>query len=130
LFLYLAIFISSLSPSANVALTLAAPILVPLMIFSGYLLNYDSMPKYFAWIRYLSWFSYSNELLLLNQWDDVKNLTCRNNDSFCFKNGSEVITFLKLNPNNYQLNILCLCAIMIFWRVFAYFILLIKTKQR
>jgi hypothetical protein len=123
-------FISSLSPSANVALTLAAPILVPLMIFSGYLLNYNSMPNYFAWIRYLSWFSYSNELLLLNQWDNYMNITCENNNTFCFRNGAEIIAFLNLEPGNYYLNIFCLCAIMIFWRVFAYFILLIKTKLR
>ena len=34
-------FLSVVSPSTNVALAIAGPVLVPLMIFSGFLLNYE-----------------------------------------------------------------------------------------
>ena len=34
-------FISAVSPSTNIALALSGPLLVPLMIFSGFLLNFE-----------------------------------------------------------------------------------------
>ena len=34
-------FLSAVSPSVDIALAISGPILVPLMIFSGYLLNYE-----------------------------------------------------------------------------------------
>jgi hypothetical protein len=34
-------FVSSISPSINVALATAGPLMVPLMVFSGFLLNFE-----------------------------------------------------------------------------------------
>ncbi|KAJ8314087.1 hypothetical protein KUTeg_008648 [Tegillarca granosa] len=38
-----------------------------------------TIPDYFIWMKYLSWFQYSNELLMLNQWEDVTNIACDRN---------------------------------------------------
>ena len=32
------------------------------------------MPVYFVWLKYLSWFKYSNEYLAVNQWKDVSSI--------------------------------------------------------
>nr|QNH67901.1 ATP-binding cassette transporter subfamily G-like protein 2 [Brachionus rotundiformis] len=94
-------FLSAIAPSTNVALALAGPILVPLMIFSGFLLNNESIPKYFIWLRYLSWFSYSNEAILLNQWKGVKNITCaEQNRGFCFTEGEQIINYYNIDEVN------------------------------
>ena len=34
------------------------------------------MPNYLKWIKYLSWFYYGNEVLIVNQWRNVRNITC------------------------------------------------------
>jgi hypothetical protein len=90
----------------KLALSLAGPVLVPLMIFSGFLLNYDSIPSYFIWLRYLSWFGYANELLVVNQWSGVENISCPSNATtigmngpmFCFTKGEQIINYLKVKP--------------------------------
>jgi hypothetical protein len=34
-----------------------------------------SVPVYFIWLKYISWFSYSNEILVVNQWKSVQNIS-------------------------------------------------------
>ncbi|RNA38851.1 white-like isoform X1, partial [Brachionus plicatilis] len=124
-------FLSAVAPSTNVALALAGPILVPLMIFSGFLLNNESIPKYFIWLRYLSWFSYSNEAILVNQWKGVKNITCAEQDmGFCFTEGEQIINYYNIDEKNYGLNFGLMGALIVFWRVATYAVLLIKANRR
>ncbi|PVD37706.1 hypothetical protein C0Q70_00306 [Pomacea canaliculata] len=66
--------ISTVSPNVNVGLALAPPMMIPLLLFGGFFLNDDSIPIYFIWLKYLSWFKYANELLAVNQWEHVDSL--------------------------------------------------------
>lgn len=56
-----------------------------------------SVPVYLEWIKYLSWFLYSNELLVVNQWKDVEITDCdlgavlNGTAAPCFPSGNEVI---------------------------------------
>ena len=34
-------FVSAISPSVNIALAISGPLIVPLMVFSGFLLNFE-----------------------------------------------------------------------------------------
>ena len=44
------------------------------------------------WFKYLSWFNYGNELLLINQWKGVE-LDCAEGDLCTYENGEAVIDF-------------------------------------
>ena len=33
------------------------------------------MPVYFIWLEYLSWLKYGQEVLVINQWQDIKNIS-------------------------------------------------------
>lgn len=55
------------------------------------------MNFYVLWVKYLSWFSYSYELLLLNQWDNVTHIECQSYKLNCFKNGNSVIDSYNVN---------------------------------
>ena len=44
--------------------------LCPLSI--GTVFIFRSIPVWLVWLKYLSWFLYSNELLMINQWDGVE----------------------------------------------------------
>lgn len=57
----------------------------------------SSIPKYFIWLRYLSWFGYANQVLVVNQWHDVELAQCPPNSTFCFSNGDQLITYLKID---------------------------------
>ncbi|XP_074601329.1 eye pigment precursor family transporter white [Brevipalpus obovatus] len=69
-------FISCISKNITMALTLAPSCLIVLMLFGGLFINNASVPYYLRWIKYLSWFYYGNEILVVNQWDEIVNITC------------------------------------------------------
>ncbi len=78
---------------------LSGPLLVPLMIFSGFLINFDDVPTYFLFLRYISWFGYANEALQINQWHGVTNITCENTGCIqAFSSGNLILAYLQMNP--------------------------------
>nr|UOU03362.1 ATP-binding cassette subfamily G-like 11-2 [Brachionus rubens] len=123
-------FISAVAPKNATGTDLAAPLTVPLIIFCGYFLNNESIPKYFLWLKYLSWFSYANEILIINQWEGVKNITCDTDPTFCFHEGESVIDYLNMKKENYNFNIFMLFYMIVGWRVLGYFALLIRSYRR
>ena len=64
----LGFIVSSLAPSLEAANAMAAPIMIPFMIFGGFFIRTLSTPYYFIWIKYLSWFYYGFNNLVINQW--------------------------------------------------------------
>lgn len=52
---------------------------------------FSSIPVYLQWMRFLSWFLYGNEALMINQWEGVDYIDCRNATSACPANGRVVL---------------------------------------
>lgn len=50
-----------------------------------------SVPVYFEWFSYLSWFRYGNEALLINQWSEVEFIECTRSNATCPKSGRMVL---------------------------------------
>ena len=127
-------FLSVTAPNTSTALAITGPILVPFMIFSGILLNSEDVPTYFLLLRYLSWFCYATENLLVNQFNGIQSIACDNPDEpDCFRRfekGSEVLDFYKLDPKNFNINIICMCIVAVGWRLLAFMVLLIKSRRR
>ena len=67
--------ISALAPTVEAANALAPPLMVPLLLFGGFFLQSDSVPDYFIWLKYLSWFYYGAENLYVTQWKDSYHMT-------------------------------------------------------
>jgi len=53
-----------------------APSLVPLILFSGYLIPYAQIPAYFKWLYDLSFFQYALAIVLINQYSGTKFTDC------------------------------------------------------
>ena len=62
--------ISAIAPSIEAANALAPPLMVPLLLFGGFFLQSDSVPVYFIWLKYMSWFYYGAENLYVTQWEN------------------------------------------------------------
>lgn len=122
--------ISCLAKDLNMALAIAAPMLIPLMLFGGLFINVDSIPVYFIWIRYISWFSYGNEALIVNQWADVEEIKCPDEEMFCRNNGTDVIEQLAFDPNNLGFDCGLLIVIIIVFRLCGFLLLLNKTRRK
>nr|QNH67900.1 ATP-binding cassette transporter subfamily G-like protein 1 [Brachionus rotundiformis] len=122
--------VSALAPSATAASALSAPLLVPLMIFSGFFLNNATIPDYFIWLRYLSWFNYANELLLINQWDGVENIACNSSTTCAFRKGDDVLSYLKMEKSNYGIDFGAIVALLVGFRLISFFILFIRSFKK
>ncbi|KAG1696984.1 Protein white [Nymphon striatum] len=61
--------------SIQTSMALTPPLILPLVLFGGIFLNAGSIPLYFFWLKYLSWFNYAYEIMIVNQWSNIGNLT-------------------------------------------------------
>lgn len=81
------------------ALSVGPPVIIPFLIFGGFFLNSGSVPEYFTWLSYLSWFRYGNEALLINQWESVQegDIICNRLNSTCPSSGKVILETLNFS---------------------------------
>ncbi|KAK0409790.1 hypothetical protein QR680_004759 [Steinernema hermaphroditum] len=75
----------------SLALTYMPVIVLPMLVFGGFYISFHSIPTYFKWVSYLSWYRYGFEGLMANQWnDDLPIGGCSPNNGTLFHNVSLV----------------------------------------
>ncbi|XP_055390633.1 protein white, partial [Condylostylus longicornis] len=124
--------ISCASTSTSMALSIGSPVIIPFLLFGGFFLNSGSVPIYFKWLSYLSWFKYGNEGLLINQWEDVQpgEIACTRSNATCPASGHAILETLNFNENNLIWDFIGLSVLIISFRFFAYFSLVMKTRKK
>ncbi|XP_070000443.1 protein white isoform X2 [Penaeus vannamei] len=120
--------LSCMASSVNMALTLLAPMTIPMMLFGGFFLNEKSTPVYMIWVKYLSWFNYGNEALMINQWQGVSNLTCTGVKT-CFADGESILAHLGYSQDDLWWDVACLGVLIVVYRVVAFLLLLLRTHR-
>lgn len=107
--------LGSLFSRVEEALATANILVLPFLIFAGTLINEDSMPKWLAWIKYISPIKYTNEIGVTNEFDGNTDIT--------YEGGWSDI----LNSMNFDVGIEWCFGIMAFmtilYRVLGYFFL-------
>ncbi|XP_062517758.1 protein white-like isoform X1 [Corticium candelabrum] len=121
--------ISAAASTVPVALALGPVTVIPMMLFGGLFVNIDSIPVYFYWISYISWFYYGFEALSINEWADVSNSTCSSQIIGCPRNGTEALKFFGLDESHYSRDIAILFALLIAARLVALFILKFRVYR-
>lgn len=119
--------VSCLARSTTAALALAPPLMIPLLIFGGFFVNTESVPVYFIWLKYLSWFKYATEMLAIDQWTGVTNITC--SAPPCVYNGDQVLNKFSFKKENFMLDLWLLIVLLVSFRILAYVFLVIRTKR-
>lgn len=122
--------ISCIAPSLQVALGLAPPLIIPFMLFGGFFLNNQSVPNWLIWLKYLSWFMYGNEALVVNQWEGVKNITCNSASPCIMSDGDAVLQFYSYDKDNFTFDLIMLAVLAVSFRLAAFLILLAKTFRK
>ena len=51
---------------------------------------------YIIWMKYISWYYYGNEALMINQWKDVEKIEC-GDSLLCPPNGDAAIAILNFD---------------------------------
>jgi len=123
--------ISCASKNLDMALAISAPLLIPFMIFGGFLLNSASVPVYYIWVQYLSWFNYANEALTINQWDGVTGIECDKPGGVgCVETGEDIIDFFSYEVSRFGMDIGLLFALFVGLRLVAYGFLYLKFYKK
>ncbi|CAG0879456.1 unnamed protein product [Darwinula stevensoni] len=120
--------ISCVTRSIGLALTVGPPILVPYMLFGGFFINNNSIPVYFIWLKYISWFYYGNEALMINQWKDLE-IDC--GDSIgCPPSGDAILEYFHFDKDNELRDILVLVVMVVVYNLIAFLSLLFRASRR
>jgi len=126
--------ISCMSKSLEMAMAISAPLLIPLMVFGGFLINSNSVPVWYVWLQYISWFNYGNEALSINQWRDVDSVSCSDlsptQNSTCKSTGEAQLEFFAFKTSNFGFDIGMLVVLLVGYRLLAFIFLYIKFYRR
>jgi len=123
--------VSCIAPDVQVALALAPAFIIPVMIFGGFFLNGGSLPVWLSWLQYISWFKYSNEILVVNQWRNVTFTDCDHTITpNCVASGEEIFAQLNFEEGKIPFNFGMLVVLAVGFRIVGYFALLAKTFRK
>ncbi|XP_028399589.1 ABC transporter ATP-binding protein/permease wht-1-like [Dendronephthya gigantea] len=119
-------FVSTATNSLSRAIATGPILILPLLIFGGYFVSNNTIPDSLKWLRYISWFNFGFENLMINQWQNVDRITgCgKTTSKHCLQNGEQVLDFYQLDENNFKRNFWLLAALCITYRLLAYIFLL------
>eukprot|EP00123_Amoebidium_parasiticum_P014061 comp22305_c0_seq1/m.33111 comp22305_c0_seq1/g.33111 ORF comp22305_c0_seq1/g.33111 comp22305_c0_seq1/m.33111 type:complete len:668 (-) comp22305_c0_seq1:89-2092(-) len=107
----LGILAASTFPSIQAAMAVLPMAIMPLMLFSGFYVQSNSVPVYFTWIQWLSPIKYSFQALALNEFDGLV-LPCPPNSPRCISSGDYVIEMLAFNSMSISVCIAVLFALL------------------
>ncbi|KAJ3425924.1 abc transporter g family member [Anaeramoeba flamelloides] len=116
--------LSSVSKSSEIGLGLAPPVIIPQLIFTGFLVDFDTIPAFLRWFRYINPMKYAFEVLINNEFTDLKfgctpselvNFVCP------FTTGDQVLNYYAYNDVNYTESLLLLLLFLFILKAFTYF---------
>jgi ABC-type multidrug transport system permease subunit len=117
-------------PSVTVGNIVSAAILLFLMLFSGFLLNFASIPVWLIWLRYLSFFSYAFEALTANELEGLQlELGVEGFGSVNISANVFLVAF-NLSSENYWRNVGILAGMAIALNILAYILLRFVRKPK
>lgn len=130
------LLLSALIPSAEAAMGLSQLLTTVMMVFGGFYMNVVSIPVYFVWIYWISFFHFGFEALVLNEFAGA-SFSCRDsefiNGTVCpIQSGQQVIANLNMTSvlSNVWINLAFLCAGIVFCRIGTYLALRFVRKPR
>lgn len=137
-------FLAIITPNIDSTVGLIGPIFFPLLLFSGFLINTNSIPVYFVWIKYISWIYYANESIVITLWSNVAEIGCKYNftnqtltnatlekilNTKCLLTGNDVLNELSINKKNLELDIIMVVVFTMVFYVLAGMVLYLKSKS-
>nr|XP_054767931.1 protein white-like [Lytechinus pictus]XP_054767932.1 protein white-like [Lytechinus pictus] len=123
--------LSAMSGTVAIALAITPPLLLPFMLFGGLFINLADIPPYIRWLSRLSWFSYSFEAFLINQWEDIDHIACPLNETLpCISNGDLVLESYSFSKNDLATDFIGLFGLIIGYRLASYIILLFRCRRK
>ncbi|XP_072155103.1 protein scarlet isoform X2 [Bemisia tabaci] len=122
--------LSATFESINTASLVSVPVDFIGSTFGGLFIQLRSLPFYMAWIKYISMFFYTFELLSIQQWRGVTDIPCSKSvDNVCYTTGEQVLHSYGLQSENNTLDFFGLIVMFCIFHVIGFFSLLRRSQQ-
>ena len=120
--------LAALAGSGDSALAAAMPLLEMFMLFGGFFLNNASVPFYFSWLPYCTWYYYAYSLMLILLWRDVKQIPC-NSIGFCLSTGTDVLGYYKVDEHFLGFHLFMLFVLTVSYHLITFLIICIRVRR-
>lgn len=109
---------------------------IPILLFSGFFVNFDTIPTYLQWLSYMSFVRYSFEGMLLALYgNNREDLECDEKDQekkvqcMHYQNPMNILDDMDVKGQEIYIDFLVLLAIFILLRLGAYIVLRWKLRM-
>lgn len=102
---------------------------IPVVLFSGFFVNFNAIPNYLQWLTYLSYVRYGFEGAMLSVYGyGREKLHC--SEAYChFRTPSLFLKEMTMDQANFWVDVGALSAFFVFIRVISYLVLRFKLKM-
>lgn len=102
---------------------------VPVLLFSGFFVNFNTIPPYLQWLSYLSYVRYGFEGAMVSVYGlDRQKLHC--SEPYChYKSPKKFLMDMDMADANFWVDAAALFAFFIILRSLTYFILRLKLRS-